>query len=79
VDNIPTNGPGKYDDICTVARERTDAQAAIVIIVNGVLGSGFSLQSEHPDLVVQLPDMLETMAKELREIITEEKADAVQK
>lgn len=79
MNELPTNGPGKYDDICTVARERTDAQAAIVIIINGVLGSGFSLQSEHPDVVVQLPDMLETMAKEIREIITEEKADAVQK
>ena len=60
MNELPTNGPGKYDDICTVARERTDAQAAIVIIINGVLGSGFSLQS---DVVVQLPDMLETMAK----------------
>ena len=37
-------GPGKYDDVCTVVRETTNATGAIVIVLNGNQGSGFSCQ-----------------------------------
>jgi hypothetical protein len=39
-------GPGKYDDACTAAREMAQAEAAIVIILNGNKGSGFSIQGD---------------------------------
>ncbi len=37
-------GPGKYDDLCTYARITAGAEGAILIILNGVAGSGFSCQ-----------------------------------
>jgi hypothetical protein len=35
-------GPGKYHDLCTLVRGRAEAESAIVIVVNGKNGSGFS-------------------------------------
>lgn len=60
-------GPGKYDDVCTMAREQTEAQAAIVIIVGGKYGQGFSCQATDPRYLANLPAMLELMAKQIRE------------
>lgn len=58
-------GPGKYDDLCTMVREKAQAQCAIVIVIGGVNGSGFSCQA---DLLTtaRLPDILENMAAEIR-------------
>jgi hypothetical protein len=38
-------GPGKYDHVATLARTATNAQAVVVIIVDGDEGSGFSVQA----------------------------------
>lgn len=61
-------GPGKYDDLCTDVRERSKAHFAAVIIVGGELGSGFAVQG---DMATQLalPDMLEKMARDIRQDI----------
>ena len=59
-------GPGIYDDVCTDVRERTKAQGAIVIIVNGDRGGGFSCQAD-PLTTLRLPDILESMARQIRE------------
>lgn len=37
-------GPGKYDDLCTEVRTKANADGAIVIVLNGDKGSGFSAQ-----------------------------------
>jgi hypothetical protein len=37
-------GPGKYDDLCTEAREAAEAEGAILIILGGNKGPGFSAQ-----------------------------------
>lgn len=37
---------GKYDDICTMVREETKAQTAVVVIGGGNLGDGFSVVVE---------------------------------
>ena len=58
-------GAGKYDQICTEIREKTNARGIIVIIIDGNLGNGFSCQAD-PELILKLPDMLEFMAKEIR-------------
>jgi hypothetical protein len=58
--------PGKYDFVCTHVREATEAEACAVIIFNGMLGSGFSVQSENQDLIDKLPKALEAMAKQMR-------------
>lgn len=59
-------GPGKYDDLCTLVRQKAKAKGALVIILDGEKGSGFSCQA---DLVVtlRLPEMLENIAKQIRE------------
>lgn len=57
--------PGKYDDICTVARNKAKANGAVLIIIDGNKGSGFSVQLPLSHLL-SLPAMLETMAKEIR-------------
>lgn len=60
-------GPGKYDDLCSRVREEAGAAAAFVIVINGTKGSGFSLQTDNPLLLAKLPDLLEDMARQLRD------------
>lgn len=54
-------GPGKYDDLCTLVRERTEAKGVLLIVVGGNNGLGFSCQA---DLVttLSLPQLLRTVA-----------------
>jgi hypothetical protein len=61
-------GPGKYDPVCTVAREATKAEVAIVIIINGDKGSGFSAQGSNDAVITVelIVHLLDTMAAELR-------------
>lgn len=58
-------GPGKYDDLCTEVRLRTLAQAVIVIVFNGIEGSGFSCQADA-SIVLDLPKVLERVAADMR-------------
>jgi len=60
-----TIGPGKYDDLCTMVRERAKADGAIVIIINGERGVGFSCQGDVRAMSV-LPEMLESIARQIR-------------
>jgi hypothetical protein len=69
---MKTNGPGKYDEIATAAREATEAEAIVLIIANGIYGNGFSVQSMDPGIVKILPDMLEAMAKAIRKDLLDE-------
>jgi hypothetical protein len=62
-------GPGRYDDLCTHVRVLAQAEAALVIIIGGVRGHGFSVQTTDPRLVQQLPDLLEAIAVEIRETL----------
>jgi hypothetical protein len=62
---VPITGPGKYDDLCTIVRERSNARAAIVIIVEGNKGGGFSVQGEL-EIINGLPDLLEHTARMMR-------------
>lgn len=58
-------GPGKYDAACTYVRERHHALAAIVIVMRGDQGDGFSAQGPQEILEV-LPEILEHVAAEMR-------------
>jgi len=57
-------GPGKYDHLATHVRREAAAKGVVVIVVEGVLGSGFSVQLER-DLHLRLPEVLRTMAAEI--------------
>jgi hypothetical protein len=60
-------GEGKYDALCTVVREAAKAKGAIVIVIEGEYGSGFSLQTDDPILALKLPGVLELVASQMRE------------
>lgn len=60
-----SQGPGKYDHVCTMVREVTDATGAVVIVFDGSQGSGFSMQAPI-EIQAALPDILESMAKDIR-------------
>ena len=59
-------GPGKYDDVCTRAREQAEALGAIVIIFEGKHGNGFSCQLP-PSAILVIPDILRQVAKQIEE------------
>jgi hypothetical protein len=63
-------GPGKYDDVCTLARAEAgmkpdDAGGVVVIVIGGKHGNGFSVQADFIT-TLKLPDLLEAVAKEIR-------------
>jgi len=60
------NGPGKYGDLCAYVREHAGAQAAIVMVIDGKHGDGFSVQTTDPVLVLRLPAILEETARQIR-------------
>ena len=63
------NGPGKYDEACTVARLSTGAGGIVLMVVDGNQGNGFSVQGQ-PELVFRLPELLEQMAQDIRASLT---------
>jgi hypothetical protein len=58
-------GPGKYDWICTMVRQEADADGAIVIVLGGRDGMGFSVQADLPTQL-KLPELLEEVARHMR-------------
>lgn len=66
-------GPGKYDDVLTAAREACDATAALLIVIDGRHGSGFAI--EAPQAVIEiLPNYLRDMADKIEK--DEQEADS---
>lgn len=57
-------GPGIYDHECEVARKATGADTTVLIIVGGMKGSGFSIQS-NPGFLNRLPGLLRQMANDI--------------
>jgi hypothetical protein len=58
-------GPGKYDQICTQAREAAHAGCALLIILDGEHGHGFSVQFTDQAYVERLPAILRDVAKQI--------------
>ena len=54
-------GPGKFDWLCTEVREKTKARGAIVVVMEGEGGSGFSVQAPI-EVQLKLPELLRTLA-----------------
>jgi len=59
-------GPGKYDDLATELRTKTSAEGVVVLVVNGVKGSGLSAQLSL-ELTLTLPMMLRDIARQIEE------------
>jgi hypothetical protein len=60
-----SEGPGKYDAVCTYARQVTQAQAVVLIVLNGVSGAGFSVQSTERVPPAVLADLLRFVADKI--------------
>jgi hypothetical protein len=58
-------GPGKYDSLCLKARQGACAQGAVLIIIEGSKGTGFSAQFLDPQLGLGLPAILREVADEI--------------
>jgi hypothetical protein len=54
-------GPGKYDALCSDARQAAEAMAAILVIFEGNKGSGFSVQAPL-EVTALLPAILRNVA-----------------
>ena len=57
-------GPGKYDLITTAVRLETEAEAVVLVILDGMLGHGFSVQT-RPGRRADLAKILRTVAEEI--------------
>ncbi len=61
-------GAGKYDKLCSLVRTKAQAQGAVIIVLGGNRGSGFSCQL--PGFAhLELPKMLRHMADEIEKDI----------
>lgn len=58
-------GIGKYDKYLTPATLGTNADAALLIVLGGDLGSGFSVQMLHPRIAEKIPDILREIADKI--------------
>ncbi len=58
-------GPGKYDDLCTYVRITSRARGALLILIDGADGTGFSCQAD-PSITMSLPEILEEVAAQIR-------------
>ena len=59
-------GAGKYDEECTIVRNRTEGSVVLVAVIDGNKGSGFSVQCLEDTTLLVLADILESMAKSIR-------------
>ena len=59
-------GQGKYDDLCTIVREKAKAKGALVIVIGGEKGGGFSCQFDDMAMMEMVPDVLEMVAQQIR-------------
>jgi len=57
-------GPGKYDEAVTTLREILGARGILLVVVDGIHGSGFSAQLP-PDLTLSLPEVLRSLADQI--------------
>lgn len=64
-------GPGKYDDVCTLARDLTNAEGVLLCVLGGSQGNGFSAQIQSP----RQDEVLRAFAAALRAIADEMDAD----
>jgi hypothetical protein len=54
-------GPGKYDYLAGYARQQTNADAVILIVLKNEGGSGFACQARD-DITSKIPELLRAVA-----------------
>lgn len=71
-------GEGKYDAECTSAREATNAEGLLLVVIDGERGSGFSCQCSA-EILVRLPAALRHMAASIEGDVSQIGAEAANK
>lgn len=59
---------GKYDPETAALLVALQARGVILVVVDGIRGSGFSVAMQ-PDALVRMPEMLESIAEQMRKDI----------
>ena len=57
-------GPGKYDELCTYVREQAQAKGALVLVIGGTKGGGFSVQADL-ETTLKVPGILRLLAAQI--------------
>jgi hypothetical protein len=62
--------PGKYDDLCTLVREKAGLTAGrgggvMVIVLGGDKGNGFACQAD-PLVTLMIPEILDDVVRQMR-------------
>lgn len=68
-------GAGKYDDVCSLVREKTNADGVVLIVLGGDKGGGFSVQGDLA-LIEKLPSLLFNVARDIEADLRKEKPNA---
>ena len=55
-------GGGKYDELAMSVRQKSSARTVVVLIIDGLLGDGFSCCSSEKEDIRCLPSLLRSMA-----------------
>jgi len=58
------DGVGKYDDALTIARKLSGATSALLIVIDGENGAGFSFQGT-PATSLKIPTLLRSIASKI--------------
>jgi hypothetical protein len=61
-------GPGKYDPLATQVQQSTHAEGVVLLVFNGKLGSGFSVQATA-EIIANLPTILRNVAADIERSI----------
>lgn len=67
-----SGGPGKYDPVATMVREGTQARAVVLMVLDGNVGSGFSVQTTELKTLLMLPSLLRDTADQIEADIIKE-------
>jgi hypothetical protein len=59
------HGAGRYSAECTAVRKKLNAGCVILLVMDGPLGSGFSIESAKPLTPAQLAALLRDMAAQI--------------
>lgn len=62
-------GPGKYDDLATLVRERAQAEGVVVIVIGGSKGAGFSVQATAR-VTMRLTELLRRIADDIEQDVS---------
>jgi len=58
-------GPGKYDAECADVMFKLKADAVLLVVINGVIGNGYSVTTFNIDVLAQLVNMLRSLAAQI--------------